>query len=66
MNMNPCKNCKDREPECHAICEKYITWQAEHQEKIKAINNIKYADCEFMNMARERKNKRERRKRCQR
>lgn len=36
---NPCGGCTDRCVNCHATCEKYISWKAEcdklHKERIK-------------------------------
>lgn len=29
MRKSPCKDCPDREPGCHAKCEKYQTWRHE-------------------------------------
>ena len=30
---NPCHNCTDRQAGCHARCERYQSWQAEHIEQ---------------------------------
>ena len=29
----PCKDCKDRTPECHSKCEKYIAFDKENQKR---------------------------------
>ena len=31
MNLNPCYGCEDRHAECHAGCERYAAWKAEHE-----------------------------------
>lgn len=31
----PCLNCPDRHVGCHGRCEKYQSWNAEHQEYLK-------------------------------
>ena len=57
---NPCKNCTDRDPGCHAHCEKYIGWKKGYLDERKAINDVKYKDYEFMRLVRDRKDKKER------
>ena len=32
MKLTPCKDCKDRKVGCHAVCQKYISWQNERKE----------------------------------
>lgn len=32
MMKNPCKDCPDRYPGCHAKCEKYKAWKKEWDE----------------------------------
>ena len=27
----PCRDCTDRSGECHATCEKYLTWSTERR-----------------------------------
>lgn len=41
-----CKDCTDREPGCHAKCEKY----AADKDKIKKISDEKAKEREVMNM----------------
>lgn len=33
QDTSPCKDCKDRKPDCHGNCQKYINWK-NHDEKI--------------------------------
>ena len=28
--LPPCKDCADRHAGCHAECEKYLSWKADH------------------------------------
>lgn len=35
MKLAPCKDCPDRCVGCHAVCEKYITWNKEHTEELE-------------------------------
>lgn len=38
VNDIPCKNdCKERNPGCHAECERYISWKERMNEKRLAI-----------------------------
>ena len=30
MKTAPCQDCPDREPECHADCERYAEWRRLH------------------------------------
>lgn len=41
--ISPCKGCEERtaEPNCHGICEKYLTWQREHKEDLDRKYEIK-------------------------
>ncbi len=32
MMKNPCKDCPDRYPGCHAKCERYKSWKKEWDE----------------------------------
>lgn len=39
---NPCKGCEDRKPNCHASCEKYISWlnlyhKVKREEKVERV-----------------------------
>lgn len=29
MKENPCHKCIERNPDCHAQCDKYLTWKKE-------------------------------------
>lgn len=31
MKLPPCKDCKERNAECHANCDKYAEWSDQHQ-----------------------------------
>lgn len=34
-NDNPCYGCKERTPDCHGWCEKYLATRAENDKKIQ-------------------------------
>lgn len=39
MRKTPCvKDCPDRQPGCHAKCEKYLAWKAEREELLQKIH----------------------------
>lgn len=33
MTRFPCKDCENRKPGCHSVCEQYLTVLKEHQKK---------------------------------
>jgi hypothetical protein len=33
--INPCRNCTDRNAECHAACPRYLEWRAERDAALK-------------------------------
>lgn len=33
--INPCRNCTDRNAECHATCPRYREWRAERDAALK-------------------------------
>lgn len=36
MSTGPCKNCPDRKPRCHTVCEKYAAFERQKKEEYKA------------------------------
>ena len=36
MSVAPCKNCPDRKPRCHTVCEKYVAFEEQKKEEYKA------------------------------
>ena len=39
MSGAPCKNCPDRKPRCHTVCEKYIAFKEQARAEQKAKHN---------------------------
>lgn len=35
--QNPCMNCSERHPLCHADCEKHLAWKAEREKTKNAV-----------------------------
>jgi hypothetical protein len=33
--VTPCKGCKERDRDCHSICDKYREWSQSHQEDVQ-------------------------------
>lgn len=48
--ITPCKNCTDRNPECHSNCERYDEWKA----YMDGVNEIKNKECSLRASFRER------------
>lgn len=44
MNINSCKDCKDRHVGCHSTCEKYINAKKEYDELQEKIKKSKYRE----------------------
>ena len=52
----PCKECGERNPHCHSVCEKYKKWKIEHEnrkaevvQKQNVQNQLTAARIEFSN-----------------
>ena len=45
---NPCKDCTDRHQRCHAECEKYAAWSAEHEKR--RAENLKHSETTYFIM----------------
>ena len=44
MEKNSCKDCMDRYPGCHAVCDKYARYKALIEERRKKILQDKTTD----------------------
>jgi hypothetical protein len=42
--INPCRHCDRRSAECHAHCEKYAAWAAEHRAAKERDHENRLAD----------------------
>lgn len=47
MKKPPCGGCVERHIGCHAKCERYLTWSAEHEKEREVINAAKAEDNRF-------------------
>lgn len=54
----PCRNCENREVGCHATCDRYINWKAEHIKSKRKRFEQKQTDYQYMAVASIRKAKR--------
>ena len=41
---NPCKNCHQRTPTCHGVCEDYLEWKRANDKTNKKIRRKQYLD----------------------
>lgn len=41
---NPCKNCNQRTPTCHGVCEDYLEWKRANDKTSKKIRRKQYLD----------------------
>lgn len=44
MTQAPCKDCTERNSECHAQCELYAKWNEIHIAEKKALERAKYPE----------------------
>lgn len=47
----PCRNCQERTPDCHAVCERY----QEYADENRKLRNKRYADKQVDNYQNEKK-----------
>ena len=46
---SPCKDCLNRQSECHSSCQIYLDWQQTHISELRAENSVKYVNKEIRN-----------------
>lgn len=47
MKSPPCKECTERQAECHSTCKKYSEWKTDHEAKRERINQNKHETKDF-------------------
>jgi len=50
----PCSNCREREPACHASCQRYIEYRMMKNEELMDRRKKKEADAELSDMSNKR------------